>query len=174
MNNSSSNSLALLLILSSTCLGEDTPFEVHPEGPIRSRVAVSLGTPSGINVCGSFWGKNVLGFRMTVGYLPGAEGSHAAGGQLEMVFGLLRRQNTILDCSLGGGISDINISLAEHQWTYGGAFASINTEGFFAQLGLTFGHDNYSGPGITGQDEITNPQLFFQIGLSLYTARDRL
>ncbi len=168
-------SLFAVLTLSSICLAEDAPFETHTRGPIRSRLALTLGTPAGLNLCGSYWGKKTVGFRMTLGYIPSSGDNYVRGGQLELTLKTHQRGNTITDFSFGMGRCDMEADHQSHQWSYVGAFFNVNSRAFFGQVGLTFGSDKYSRtPGWYGLNgEFKSPQFFAQIGLGLITTRDR-
>jgi hypothetical protein len=164
--------IAALLVLSITCLGapfEDDTLQARPDRFV-SRIALSIGTPGGLNLCFSHWGADRLGFRLTGGYV-GRNTGHTAGGQAEMILRFHEGGRTIEDVSVGVGRSEIYSRRGDFfwysgsstkTWTYIGGFYNLNSHAFFLQVGLTFGSGAYS-----------SPQIGLQIGVSLYSWRTK-
>jgi hypothetical protein len=154
--------LATLLMLTGICYaGDNQPIvTVDTTYPIQSRLALTLGTPAGLNLNFSYWSPSKVGFRLSGGYVPGARDNHVGGFQVELSCKIHERGKTISDLSLGGGYSEVQDNYENDYWAYGGAFYTLNSHAFFLQLGLTAGEGDYD-----------NFQVAIQIGVSLFSHR---
>lgn len=154
--------LVTLLMLTGICYSSDSRpiVTVDTLWPLQSRLALTLGTPAGVNLNCSFWSSSNVGFRLSGGYVPGGRDYYVAGGQAEVVCKVHERGRTVIDLSLGGGYQGVQDASDIKHWGYGGLFCTLNSHAFTMQLGLTEGTGDYD-----------NPQVALQIGVSLFSHR---
>ncbi|MFZ1684301.1 MAG: hypothetical protein WAU88_09260 [Candidatus Zixiibacteriota bacterium] len=149
------NRLSFLVLITSLSIATLTPTasgqfnKPDSTGRMTSRVAMTFGSPSGLNIAFSHWARPGYGLRLTVGALPIFPFGYLDGGQAELLWRVHERGATILDISVGGGVVEAHgVDMADdnwltgktyESWSYAGLFATVNTHGFFLQTGAAFG-----------------------------------
>ncbi len=134
---------------------------VEPVRPVKSMMGLTLGTPTVINLYGSYYFDRNHGVRLSGAYLPVTYKKDLYGAQLNLLYRFHETQLGFLEASALAGVTiEEDRPGQTRRWRYAGIGLSGRWFPFFAEVGFCHFGGEDTGPGVT-----------LQVGLAIITSR---
>ncbi len=135
-------------------------FEETVKPPMRGSIALTLGSPAGLNLTILRFSQAGWGGVVSGGYIEGEANDHVGGIFVGGVRGVRPGKNSYTAVSLGVGYSEIVDGSDKDTWAYIGCNYHWKWKFVYTEIGLT-----------VGSGDFTNPSGSVQLGISLWTLR---